>query len=171
MRVLSLSLSITALALLTACDDAVPPPRAPVAAPLQQGPAQPGAGYPPEWQHNTALPAAAAPNAAPPAAAPANDALPRGGSVANARAVVAAMAHDFRVCYNEGLHEDATMKGSVRITAKIGPEGNVVSATPGASALGEKVVACVVARVAIARFSPPEGGGATLVVPVTFTAQ
>jgi hypothetical protein len=167
----SLLLSVAALTvalLTTACDDTVPlpPPRAPLAgapmAPQQQAFAPPGAGYPAEWQPNAAPPATAPPNAAPP---------PPHHSVSNAQEVVAAMAHDFRVCYNLGLQEDATMKGSVRITAKIGPEGSVVSATPSPSSLGEKVVACVVARVASSRFSPPEGGGATVVIPVTFASQ
>src|SRR6185437_1773606 len=44
-----------------------------------------------------------------------------GGSVANASAVVAGMAAGFRRCYNKGLQEDPNMKGSVRITARIGP--------------------------------------------------
>ncbi len=94
-----------------------------------------------------------------------------GGSVANASAIVGAMAAGFRACYNRGLSEDPTMKGSVRITAKIGPNGEVVSATPSGSGLSPSVIACVVRRVQSATFSPPEGGGATIVIPVTFVSQ
>jgi hypothetical protein len=95
-----------------------------------------------------------------------------GGSVANAQAVVAGMAAGFRRCYNKGLAEDPNMKGSIRITAKIGPNGEVLGASPGGGGgLSGSVVACVAARVASAQFAPPEGGGATIVIPVTFISQ
>jgi hypothetical protein len=88
--------------------------------------------------------------------------------VSNAQAVVAAMAPGFRRCYVDGLNADPKLSGKTRVTAKIGPDGAVVSATPSATALNDKVVACVVAAVRAARFSAPEGGGATVVIPVTF---
>jgi hypothetical protein len=94
-----------------------------------------------------------------------------GGSVANASSVVAGMAAGFRRCYNKGLQEDPNMKGSVRITAKIGPNGEVLSASPSGSGLSGTVVSCVAARVSSAQFAPPEGGGATVVIPVTFVSQ
>jgi TonB family protein len=83
------------------------------------------------------------------------------------------MGQGFRRCYNLGLAADAEMKGSVRVTAKIGPSGEVVSAVPTTSQgnLSAAVISCVVARVSSARFAPPEGGGATVVIPVTFTAN
>ncbi len=95
-----------------------------------------------------------------------------GGNVANASSVVAGMAAGFRRCYNRGLQNDPTMKGSVRITAKIGPNGEVLSASPsGGGGLGGDVISCVVARVQSAQFAPPEGGGATVVIPVSFVSQ
>jgi hypothetical protein len=94
-----------------------------------------------------------------------------GGSVANASSVVAGMAAGFRRCYNKGLAEDPNMKGSVRITAKIGPNGEVLSVSPSGSGLSGTVVSCVAARVSSAQFAPPEGGGATIVIPVTFVSQ
>jgi hypothetical protein len=94
-----------------------------------------------------------------------------GGSVANASSVVAGMAAGFRRCYNKGLQEDPNMKGSVRITAKIGPNGEVLSASPSGSGLSGTVISCVAARVSSAQFAPPEGGGATIVIPVTFVSQ
>ncbi|AKT43214.1 AgmX/PglI C-terminal domain-containing protein [Chondromyces crocatus] len=94
-----------------------------------------------------------------------------GGNVANASSVVAGMGAGFRRCYNRGLQEDPTMKGSVRITARIGPNGEVLSATPSGGGLSGTVVSCVVARVMSAQFAPPEGGGATVVIPVTFVSQ
>lgn len=95
-----------------------------------------------------------------------------GGSVANASSVVAGMAAGFRRCYNNGLKEDPNMKGSVRVTARIGPNGEVLGASAsGGGGLSGSVVGCVQARVASAQFSPPEGGGATIVIPVTFVSQ
>jgi hypothetical protein len=95
-----------------------------------------------------------------------------GGNVANASSVVAGMAAGFRRCYNRGLAENPEMKGSVRITARIGPNGEVLSASPsGGGGLSGGVVSCVAARVSSAQFSPPDGGGATIVIPVTFVSQ
>lgn len=95
-----------------------------------------------------------------------------GGTVANASAVVARMKAGFRRCYNQGLADDPSMKGSVRITARVGPNGDVISAAPGGgSGLSPSVVACVTQRVKSAQFAPPEGGGATIVIPVTFVSQ
>ncbi len=95
-----------------------------------------------------------------------------GGNVANASSVVAGMGAGFRRCYNKGLAEDPNMKGSVRITAKIGPNGEVLSASPsGGGGLSGTVISCVTARVSSAQFAPPEGGGATVVIPVTFVSQ
>lgn len=95
-----------------------------------------------------------------------------GGTVANAGSVVAGMAAGFRACYNRGLAENPDMKGTVRITAKIGPAGEVQSASAsGGGNLSGTVIGCVQARVAGAQFSAPDGGGATLVIPVTFQPQ
>jgi len=95
-----------------------------------------------------------------------------GGSVGNAGAVVAGMAAGFRRCYNRGLQEDPSMKGSVKITAKIGPNGEVLGASPsGGGGLSGTVTSCVAARVSSAQFDKPEGGGATIVIPVSFFPQ
>jgi len=95
-----------------------------------------------------------------------------GGTVANANSVVAGMAAGFRACYNKGLAENPDMAGTVRITAQIGPNGAVTSASAsGGGSLSGTVIGCVQSRVAGAQFSPPEGGGATLQIPVTFQPQ
>jgi hypothetical protein len=94
-----------------------------------------------------------------------------GGAVANASSVVAGMQAGFRRCYQKGLAEDPNMKGSVRITARIGPNGEVQSVNPSGSGLSGTVISCVAARVSSATFAPPEGGGATVVIPVTFVSQ
>jgi hypothetical protein len=96
----------------------------------------------------------------------------RGGQVSNAERVVAGMKAGFRACYNRGLASNPDLQGSVKITAKIGPNGEVLSATPaGGAGLGDEVVQCLVRRVQSANFAPPEGGGANIVIPITFALQ
>src|SRR4029079_17850204 len=100
--------------------------------------------------------------AAPPAPitmAPAPAPAQPGGTVGNAQAVVAAMAPGFRRCHVDGLSADPKLSGKTRVTAKIGPDGAVVSATPSATTLNDKVVACVVASVRAARLLPPDDSG------------
>lgn len=95
-----------------------------------------------------------------------------GGAVGNASSVVAGMAAGFRRCYNRGLQEDPAMKGTVKITAEIGPAGEVKSAKPNAdSGLSGTVTSCVASVVSSRTFNKPEGGSATIVIPVTFTPQ
>ena len=96
-----------------------------------------------------------------------------GGDILDAGSVVGGMRGGFRACYNRGLIEDPTMKGSVRITASVGPNGEVKSAVPsvGGGSLSGSVVSCLAARVRSAQFSPPTGGGATLVIPIIFDVQ
>lgn len=98
---------------------------------------------------------------------------PNIGPVPDAGRVVAGMTAGFRRCYNLGLsREDPTMKGTVRVTARIGPNGEVLSATAsGGGTLSPTVIGCIRSRVASAQFSPPEGGGAALVIPVSLIPQ
>jgi hypothetical protein len=98
-------------------------------------------------------------------------AQPSTGTVSNAASIVAGMASDFRRCYNKGLAANPDMTGSARLTVKIGPKGEVLSVAPTSAGLSEWVVSCLVTRVASAQFTPPEGGGATVVIPVTFVTK
>jgi hypothetical protein len=94
-------------------------------------------------------------------------------AVPNAPAVVGALSARFRVCYQRGLaDEDPAMQGSVRIVARIGPNGEVASvSTAAVSGLSAKVVACVADRVHGAQFDAPSCGGATVVIPARFYPQ
>ncbi len=94
-----------------------------------------------------------------------------GGDVANAAAVVAGMTAGFRRCYNKGLQEDPNMHGSMRVAAKLGPNGEVLSVSPAGSGLNGTVMSCVAARVSSAQFAPPAGGSATVLIPVTFVSR
>lgn len=95
-----------------------------------------------------------------------------GGSIPNAARVVAGMRAGFRNCYNKGLQENPDAQGSIKLTIKVGPGGEVsgVTATPSGN-LPASVVACVQARARSAQFDPPEGGSAVVNVPVTFVKQ
>jgi hypothetical protein len=96
----------------------------------------------------------------------------RGGQVLDAERVVAQLRARFRACYNHGLASNPSLQGSVKITAKIGSNGEVVSATPsGGEGLGDEVVSCLVSRIMGASFRPPESGGASIVIPITFALQ
>lgn len=114
-------------------------------------------------------PATSAPPPAP-AVSPAASAVPANrGNVANAARVVAAMRPDFRACYQDGLREDRSLAGSIRLVIRVGANGYVteVSSTTTGRLL-PSVVDCVVGRANQARFDPPEGGSAVIAVPVTF---
>lgn len=90
------------------------------------------------------------------------------GIVDEAR-VIAAMQPAFRACYEQGLRDDPSMRGSLRVTAKVDGAGNVIAANPSSGVgLAPAVISCVVARVAAARFTPPPGGGVAIVIPITF---
>ncbi|HEY3496164.1 MAG TPA: AgmX/PglI C-terminal domain-containing protein [Polyangiaceae bacterium] len=95
-----------------------------------------------------------------------------GGNISNAAKVVAAMRAAFRQCYQKGLDQNPDSQGSIRLSIKVGPGGEVtnVSATPSGN-LPPGVVDCVSARARRAQFDPPEGGSAVVQVPVTFVKQ
>lgn len=95
-----------------------------------------------------------------------------GGSSPGADTIVATMAPGFRRCYSQGLADDPAMRGTVRVTARVGPSGKVDSAVAGGGGgLSEKVKDCCVAVVNSKTFNPPEGGGATVIIPISFVPQ
>ncbi len=95
-----------------------------------------------------------------------------GGSVGNANAVVARMSAGFRRCYMQGLATNPDMSGRVSVSARVGPGGEVqsVTATPSGS-ISAAVANCIASRVRSAQFDPPEGGAATINIPVTLVQQ
>jgi hypothetical protein len=93
-----------------------------------------------------------------------------GGSVSNADRVVAGMRAGFRACYNKGLASNPDIEGSIRCTAKVGPNGEVAGASCSGSLPGD-VTSCIQRRIQSAQFEPPQGGSASIVIPVTFKKQ
>jgi hypothetical protein len=95
-----------------------------------------------------------------------------GGNVSNAARVVAGLRPRFRNCFNKGLQENPDAQGSVRLTIKIGPSGEVAGVAPApAGNLPAPVVACVVSATRNAQFDAPTGGSAIILVPVTFVSD
>jgi hypothetical protein len=92
--------------------------------------------------------------------------------VANAERVIAGLRPGFRACYNTGLQQDPGMAGSVTITVKIGPNGEVSSAEASSNnGLSDGVVKCIARKLRNAQFDPPGGSGSTINVPVKFVQQ
>ncbi len=119
-------------------------------------------------------PAPSAPSAAAAgSAAPSSSGASSSGSaVGSAAKVVASMAPLFRRCYQEGLTCDREMVGSVRISARVAADGSVAEAAPvAATGLSRGVIDCMAEAVKSKRFDRPEGGSATLVIPVSFFPQ
>jgi hypothetical protein len=93
-----------------------------------------------------------------------------GGRIVDMVKVVAGMTPGFTRCYNTGLRQDPDMAGSVRVIAKVGPKGRVLSAAPsGGDGLSTAVIACIIRVVEAATFSPPEGGNATITIPIAMS--
>ncbi len=95
-----------------------------------------------------------------------------GGNVSNAARTVAGMRAGFRACYQRGLNENPDAAGSIGLTIRVGPGGEVLSVSAKQTGtISPAVVACVQARAKSAQFSPPDGGSAVVMVPVTFVKQ
>ncbi len=92
--------------------------------------------------------------------------------ISDADRVVAGLRGRFRTCYQTGLNSDPGMSGKVIISAKVGPNGEVVSSDVAQNTgLSPTVASCIAGVLKRATFSPPGGGGSTLTVPVTFVQQ
>jgi hypothetical protein len=95
----------------------------------------------------------------------------RGGSVPNAQAAIAAIGAGLRRCYDKALQENAGASGTVQVTARVDPGGAVSVLDESHTGLTPEMVSCVVTQVQAAAFARPEGGAATVVIPMTFKAE
>lgn len=95
-----------------------------------------------------------------------------GGAISDARSVVASMRPGFKACYQRGLSANPDSQGKITLTLRVGPGGEVQSASAATSGdIDAAVLDCVKQRAMAARFAPPEGGMAVVQVPVTFVRQ
>jgi hypothetical protein len=87
---------------------------------------------------------------------------------------IARLQGGFRRCYQGGIdRENPDMEGGVRVTVKIGGNGDVMSASPSVSGnLSPGVVGCMVGKIKGAQFpKTPSGSPAVFVVPITVKKQ
>ncbi|MBL8739742.1 MAG: AgmX/PglI C-terminal domain-containing protein, partial [Myxococcales bacterium] len=89
-------------------------------------------------------------------------------------AAIARLQGGFRRCYQAGIdRENPDMAGGVRVTVKIGGNGDVMSASPVVSGnLSAGVVGCMMGKIQGAQFpKTPSGSPAVFVVPITVKKQ
>ncbi len=90
----------------------------------------------------------------------------------NAAKVLGEVSKAFEACYKEGLKANPDEEGSVKLTASVGLSGEVTNvAVSELKGLSQAVVDCASDKLKKAKFEPPQGGLATLVVPLTFTTK
>ena len=92
----------------------------------------------------------------------------RGVLWANGSQALATAQAGLQGCYDMGLREDPRLRGTIRVTARIGPRGAVMSLEETHEGLSPTLVACVLSTLQRTPFAAPEGGSATVVVPVSF---
>jgi hypothetical protein len=92
---------------------------------------------------------------------------PELGSVLQVRAGQA------RRCYNQALSSDSSLKGKVTIEVRIGPTGNVCSATVASNDMGSPNVANCAANIfrSSGGYPAPHGGCVVANVPLSFVPQ
>lgn len=94
------------------------------------------------------------------------------GSVSNAQSVIAGMRAGFRRCYQQALDQNPDIQGSIRLTIRVGPGGEVTGVSSSSSGnLPGSVIACVEARARAGQFAPPDGGSAIVEAPITLVKQ
>ncbi len=90
------------------------------------------------------------------------------GVVSDAARVVAGMRGGFHACYRQALLVNPDARGHVQLVMTVAPNGSVSNATASLSGnLPGTVSGCVQRRAYAAQFSPPQGGQARVVVPIT----
>jgi hypothetical protein len=71
-------------------------------------------------------------------------------------------------CYEASLATEPTIRGALRLTIRIGPNGEVLSVKSSPNSLPNDLVSCATAVFEHEHFAPPEGGGAVVDIPITF---
>ncbi len=77
-----------------------------------------------------------------------------------------------RRCYNQALSLDSSLKGRVSVAVRVGPSGNVCSATVASNDMGTPAVANCAANIfRAATYPAPRGGCVEANVPLSFVLQ
>lgn len=82
-------------------------------------------------------------------------------------------AYQARRCYNQALATDSSLKGHVTVAVRIGPSGNVCSATVASNDMGTSSVANCAANIFRngGGYPAPRGGCVDAKVPMSFVPQ
>lgn len=94
----------------------------------------------------------------------------RGTSPPELGQALAVRANQARRCYNQALAQDSQLKGHVSIDVRIGPSGNVCSASVASNDMGTPSVANCAANIfrSAAGYPSPRGGCVDATVPLSF---
>jgi hypothetical protein len=93
----------------------------------------------------------------------------RGRDTAELRAALAGRARQSQGCYERALRQNPTLTGQLMVRVKVGPKGELCTASIASDGLGEPSVAsCVLQKFRSASFPAPAGGCAELRVPINF---
>ncbi len=82
--------------------------------------------------------------------------------------VVAALRPALHHCFSRWLDEHVDAQGSVRLKLELGCAGEVEAISAENRGVDPSALACLFSVVAPARFAPPAGGHATVLMPVVF---
>jgi hypothetical protein len=93
-----------------------------------------------------------------------------GGEIRNASSVIASRAAGFRRCFNEASKDGVEPCGTLRMTVRVNEIGAIVSVHTESIGLDRALSECVASKIWEAQFDAPEGGAATLIIPVAFIA-
>jgi hypothetical protein len=94
---------------------------------------------------------------------------PEAGAIPGATEVVQSMSPEFGRCFTRQLCEDPKTELKLRLTLTVDPLGQVSEASStGANPEQALFARCIESAAKSKRFSPPQGGIATLVLPLNF---
>jgi hypothetical protein len=101
------------------------------------------------------------------------DAKCNGKAPAELGAALQARGAQARRCYNSALAQDSSLKGHVTITVRVGPTGNVCSASVTANDMSTPAVANCAANIfrQSGNLPAPSGGCVEAAVPLSFVPQ
>jgi len=92
-----------------------------------------------------------------------------GKATAELGAALQARGNQARRCYNSALASDSSLRGHVTIAVKVGPGGNVCSASVAGNDMGSATVAnCAANILRNASYPAPKGGCVVATVPLSF---
>ncbi len=93
----------------------------------------------------------------------------KGTASAALQSALRGRAGQSRGCYERGLRQNALLQGKITVAIRIGPTGQVCSASIASNSVGDPGVAsCVVGMFRSGTFPAPQGGCVDAAVPMNF---